>query len=303
MVTTSARQVLSVMGISAVRVRAIAATNPDGNANWHVWRPERSRAVLRRYYNGMSAAELDYEHQVLGYVRGAGWKVPRPLSEPVCHAGRWWCLTEYVPGRARPSEGPAQRAQRGVMMARLDQALRPLSEELGQRQGWQASHEGPTPLMAWDWQGGLRALGQTEPRLADWFAASLQSTRAELARVGCAALPMTVVHGDLASWNIHFQGQALVGVIDFALAHLDSRPYELAMARTYRAPEALDTYRQEMKAHGWPLTDLEEESLTPVYRSFRVGMAAWALDAGLRKGAFDHSFIESQLERTGVVRP
>jgi hypothetical protein len=40
-------------------------------------------------------------------------------------------------------------------------------------------------------------------------------------------------------WNVHYRRGRLAGVIDFGLAHLDSRPWELAVARTYRAPEAI----------------------------------------------------------------
>jgi len=69
----------------------------------------------------------------------------------------------------------------------------------------------------------------------DWDAcadaAAVQAQQA-LEAIGARDLPVTVVHGDFAEWNVHYQHGRLAGVIDFGLTHLDTRPYELAIART-----------------------------------------------------------------------
>ena len=62
------------------------------------------------------------------------------------------------------------------------------------------------------------------------------------------------------------------------LSHLDSRPYELAAARTSRSPQAIDGYRAELARLDWPLSDLEEAALGPICRCFRVDLAAWQID-------------------------
>src|SRR3981081_1857681 len=54
--------------------------------------------------------------------------------------------------------------------------------------------------------------------------------RRYLGALGAQALPVMVVHGDFAEWNVHYLRSRLAGVIDFGLTHLDSRPYELAVA-------------------------------------------------------------------------
>ena len=95
----------------------------------------------------------------------------------------------------------------------------------------------------------------------------------------------------------------LAGVVDFGLTHLDSRPYELAIARTYRSPQTADAYRAELTRNGWPLSELEEAALGPVYRAFRVDMAAWQMDHGRRTGRYDLAMIERQLSRTGTAPP
>jgi hypothetical protein len=90
---------------------------------------------------------------------------------------------------------------------------------------------------------------------------------------------------------VHYRGGRLAGVIDFGLAHLDSRPCELAVARTWRAPEAVDAYRGELARNGWPLSTLEEAAIGPLYRAFRLGMAASELDDGLKTGDYDLAAI------------
>ena len=92
--------------------------------------------------------------------------------------------------------------------------------------------------------------------------------------MGADDLPVMVVHGDFAEWNVHYDGDRLAGVIDFALTHVDSRPYELAIARAYRAPELVDAYRAELAACGWPLSELEESALR---RSTTPFGSAWPL--------------------------
>ena len=42
-------------------------------------------------------------------------------------------------------------------------------------------------------------------------------TRGALADIGAAELPLTVVHGDFAEWNVHYERGRLAGVIDFGL--------------------------------------------------------------------------------------
>jgi len=141
------------------------------------------------------------------------------------------------------------------------------------------------------------------PRLGSWAQAAAGDTGAALAAIGAGELPVTVIHGDFAEWNVHYRRGRLAGVIDFGLAHLDSRPCELAVARTYRAPEAIDAYRGELARNGWPLSTLEEAAITPLYRAFRLGMAASELDDGLKTGDYDLAAIERQLSRTGTPPP
>jgi len=276
---------------------------PSGNGNWLVETAGGHRSVLRRYPPRAGPEDLAYEHAILRHLAATGWIVPHPIGQPVRHDGRWYCLTRYVPGQPARPENPDQRRRRGRDMARLDLALRGLGERIGQRPGWRPQHSAIAANSGIDWEACVRQLTAVSPRHGAWAQAAAEQTRAALAAVGAGELPITVIHGDFAEWNVHYENGRLTGVIDFGLAHQDSRPYELAIARTYRAPETIDAYRAELAASGWPLSELEEAAIIPVYQAFRVDMAAWDLDHGLNTGCYDLPAIERQLGRTGVPSP
>jgi len=302
MVTGTVASVLCALNARPGRV-AVLKDVPLGNGNWLVELPGGQRTVLRRYHPGTGPEELTYEHAVLGHLAVAGWVVPHPIGDPVCHDGLWYCLTRYVPGRPTARESHSQRRRRGRDMARLDLALRGLDQRIGQRPGWRPQHSVIAANAGIDWQACVRELTTVSPRLGSWAQAAAGQTRAALAAIGAGELPTTVIHGDFAEWNVHYRRGRLAGVIDFGLAHQDSRPYELAIARTYRAPETVDAYRGELARSGWPLSELEEAAITPVYRAFRLDMAAWELDHGLKTGEYNLPAIERQLSRTGTPPP
>lgn len=304
---SAVRGVLSAMGVEPRLVRIVrrAADSEDGNVNWHVWPKDGPRSVLRRYHVYATREDLGYEHAVLQHLSGLGWAVPNPTGPLVSHNGRWYCLTAYVPGRPRASaqETAGQRRQRGGDLARLHVAMAPVAEGLGQRPRWRAQHQSTTVHADIDWESCLQALSEVHPELADWAAAANTAVREELRALGADDLPVTAVHGDFAEWNVHYLGARLAGVIDFGLTHLDSRPYELAVARTYRSPEVRDGYADELERLGWSLSELELAAVGPLDRAFRIDMVAWQLQDGVRAGRFDTSVIVGQLARTGTARP
>jgi Ser/Thr protein kinase RdoA (MazF antagonist) len=297
--------IASVLDALAVRPDTVAVLKdvPSGNGNWLVEMPGGRRAVLRRYHPGASPEDLAYEHAVLDHLASAGWVVPHSLGEPACVDGLWYCLTRYVPGTPAADESLAQRRRRGRDLARLDLALRSLGQRIGQRPGWRPEHSAVSVNAGIDWPACVRQLTAVSPRLGSWAQAAAGQTRAALAAIGAGELPITIIHGDFAEWNVHYRHSRLAGVIDFGLAHQDSRPYELAIARTYRAPEAADAYRSELARSGWPLTALEEAAITPIYHAFRLDMAACELNDGLRTGQYNLTAVERQLTRTGTPPP
>jgi Ser/Thr protein kinase RdoA (MazF antagonist) len=295
-------QVLELLGVQPGRV-VLLRDVPLGNGNWLVDSADGQRFVLRRYQREVTREELGYEHAVLDRLAGVGWVVPAALGEPVRWQGRWYCPTRYVPGEAVRSEDSGQRRRRGRDLARLHLALRGAAESLGQRPEWRAQHAAVTVRSGHPWEERVGGLASVSPRLAAWARAAATQAHESLAALGAGELPVMVVHGDFAAWNVHYDRERLAGVIDFGLTHVDSRPFELAIARSYRAPEMLDAYRAELAALGWPLSELEEAALTPVYHAFRVGMAAAEMADGVATGGYDLAMIERQLARTATAAP
>jgi Ser/Thr protein kinase RdoA (MazF antagonist) len=294
--------VLELLGVQGARVTVLRDVLA-GKGNWLVDRPGQPPVVLRRYRGGAVREDFRYEHAVLRHLTSAGWVVPEPIGDLTEHLGWGYCLTRYVPGAAVTGEGAAQQHRRGADLARLHLALRPLGDQLGQRPGWQPQHLGPVMPDVPDWAACVHGLAQASPRLGAWAQAAEAGVAASLAAIGAADLPVIAVHGDFAEWNVHYQRGRLAGVVDFDLTHLDSRPYELAIARTYRAPHALAAYRAAVRQAGWPLSDLEEAAMGPVYRAFRVAMLAWQVGDGLQAGRLDLAAAERQLSRTGIPPP
>jgi homoserine kinase type II len=294
--------VLDLLGYGPRRISTLKDL-PFENASWLVEVAGDQRFVLRRYHDRATFEDLAYEHSVLGHLGALGWVVPHPVGELVCHEGAWWCPTRYVPGHAVRDETPQQRRQRGHDLARVDLALRGLGERLGQRPGWQAQHRGVTVHSDIVWDDCLRSFSDVDRRLAVWADRAALEVRARPDALGVEDLPETIVHGDFAEWNVHYEDNRLAGIIDFGLTHLDSRPYELAIARTYRSPEAIVAYRDELARSGWPLTELEEASIEAIHQAFRVDMVAWQLDLGQRTGTYDLAMIERQLARAGTAPP
>jgi Ser/Thr protein kinase RdoA (MazF antagonist) len=294
--------VLDLLGLRAAGITALKDV-PPGNGSWFVLLGDGERLVLRRYHAGATRADLSYEHSVLRHLAGAGWVVPEPVGELVHYEGLWYCPTRYVPGEAIGHESAGQRRRRGRDLARLHIVLRGLGERIGQRPGCRAQHNGVTVHTGIDWDECARGLTGVSPRLGSWACAAATEARDALAAIGAGELPVTVVHGDFHEGNVHYEHGRLAGVIDFGLTHLDSRPFELAIARTYRSPETIDGYRGELVRNGWPLSELEEAAVGPINRSFRVDMAAWEMDHGRKTGDYDLAKIERQLARTGTAPP
>lgn len=296
----------AVLGALGARATLISTLKDEGQGNrsWLIKSDGRPDVVLRRYHERATAQDVGYEHAVLEHLTRGGWVVPAAVSPLIDHDGALWCLTRFVPGQPAEPESPEQRRRRGFDLARLQVALQGLAETIGQRPGWRPQHTATTVHLDIDWPACLDALEAVDRRLRHWASTASEDLAAELARLGAEDLGVSVIHGDFTSWNVHyFEDHSLAGVIDLGLTHLDSRPYELAIARTYRAPEMIEAYRTEIARLGWPLTPLEEALIEPMQRAFRVDMAAWSMDQGVRAGTFDLEMIERQLARTGPAPP
>jgi hypothetical protein len=195
MVTSAVSSVLDALAVRPDSV-AVLKDVPSGNGNWLVVMPGGQRVVLRRYHPGASPEDLAYEHAIIGHLASAGWVVPHPVGDPVCHDGLWYCLTRYVPGQPTARENPAQRRRRGRDPARLDLALRGLGQRIGQRPGRRPQHSAITVNAGLDWPACVRQLTAVSPRLGSWAqaAAGTATTSASGAMTAVFSSARATVH-------------------------------------------------------------------------------------------------------------
>jgi len=169
------------------------------------------------------AADSAWLHGFLGRLADGGFPAPRPL--PAFGQRSWtvtgtaaWELVSFVPGRAVGSASGAPMEAIGALLGRYHLAAgqvpvagqRPVALPLGQV---------PAVLAA----AGSTATGQDDDysrlvrRLAAEFAADLDD-------IGYEQRRRLVIHGDFTNHNVIAAGQPPRpgGVIDFALAHLES---------------------------------------------------------------------------------
>lgn len=169
------------------------------------------------------AADAGWVHGFLSRLAGHGFPVPRPL--PVFGQRSWtvtgtgiWEVVSFVPGDVVGWASQVPMEAVGALLARYHAAAcqvpvvsqRPVALPLAQVHAVLAS-------------GGPRTAGQEdEPmRLVRRLAGDLA---ADLDRIGHARLPRLVIHGDFTNHNVIAGGQPPrpCGVIDFALAHVES---------------------------------------------------------------------------------
>jgi Ser/Thr protein kinase RdoA (MazF antagonist) len=287
----------AALGLDTARVEATRPGDDDsvGNGNWHVWTAGGEHHILRRYHVLRTEEDLAYETEVLDHLIRRGWCVPAQVAGPVWYDGRLWAVTRFVPGEPHREETPRQRAERGEMLARLHADLQPL--DLGPRPRFFAAADLTAMGEFQGWAPGVEALRKERPDLADRAERAMDHGKELVERHGLLDLPKTIVHGDFASWNLHFDDTGrLAGVIDFDLCHLDSRAWELVIARVHRAPEFLHGYR---RATANPLTDRELTAIEPLQIVFRVLMVMAELWNGRQAGRFDLAAIDRQLMTAG----
>ncbi|TDW75198.1 phosphotransferase enzyme family protein [Kribbella pratensis] len=261
--------IVAALGLDAERIEPTRPGDDDsaGNGNWHLWTRDGEHHVLRRYHVLRSELDLAYETKVLDHLTGRGWCVPAKIAGPIRYDDRLWAVTQFVPGQPHKEETAAQQAERGELLARLHADLRDL--ELGSRPGFFQAADLDVMGEFQSWERGVDLL----------------------------RLPQTIVHGDFASWNVHFDDDGrLAGVIDFDLAHPDSPAWEFVIARLDLAPGLLTGYQ---RATTHPLNESELAAIEPLQAVLQVLMVMAGLWNGQHGGRFDEAMITRHLDKFG----
>ncbi|TCC50904.1 hypothetical protein E0H75_12165 [Kribbella capetownensis] len=283
----------AALGLDVTRLEPTRPGDDDspGNGNWHLWTRDGDHHILRRYHVLRTEEDLAYETKVLEHLTERGWCVPTKLAGPIRYDGRLWAVTRFVPGSPHEEETADQRAERGAALARLHEDLRDL--ELGHRPGFYEACDLDAMAAFQGWDSGVEGLRELRPDLADRSVRAMGGAKKLISEHGLRELPQTIVHGDFASWNLHFDADPrLAGVIDFDLCHPDIRAWEFVIARVHRAPELLAGYQHATRT---PLAADELAAIKPLQVVFRVLMVMAELWKGRQSGQFDEAMIERQL--------
>jgi Ser/Thr protein kinase RdoA (MazF antagonist) len=285
--------VVAALGLDAERLEPTRPGDDEsaGNGNWHLWTRDGERHILRRYHVLRIESDLAYETKVLDHLTARGWCVPAKVAGPIRYDDRLWAITQYVPGQPHKVETAAQQGERGELLARLHADLRDL--ELGARPGFFQAADLDAMGEFQSWDRGVDLLRKQRPDLADRAVQAMSEAKELVVECDLLGLPQTIVHGDFASWNVHFDDDGrLAGVIDFDLAHPDSRAWEFVIARLDLAPALLEGYQ---RATADPLGRAELAAIGPLQRVLQVLMVMAELWNGQHGGRFDEGMIVRRL--------
>lgn len=290
---------MDAFGLELDRLEATRPGDDEsaGNGNWHLWTAAGEHHILRRYHVLRTEADLVFETRLLDHLTTRGWTVPARVAGPVWHEGRLWAVTRFVPGRPHTEETTRQQLERGELLARLHAELAGFEASAGPRPGFFQAADLDAMGEFQGWDRGVQLLRGQRPDLADRAVRAMERAKALVVEHALLDLPRTIVHGDFASWNVHFGDDGeFSGVIDFDLAHPDSRAWEFVIARVDLAPALVDGYQ---RATEHPLSDRELAAIAPLQVVLQVLMVMAGLWDGQRGGRFDEAMITRHLSAAG----
>lgn len=291
---SSAREVLSVLGVEASRTRCVRRGR---NTHWIV-RTASERVVLRKYAADCGEREVAYELQLLAHLDRRGWPVPMVLRPPVRAAGAIWCLFSYLPGRGLAPRSRAGRTkeqrQRGRLLARLHADMADLAH-LGQRSGWLRTDEGLFERRTRRSKSELfREYERRDPVAGRLLRQYSDRASQRLTELSPHAPDPIVIHGDFAPWNLRYRSGELVGVLDFDVAHLDLRVADFALSWRGRHDGVIEGYEEVS-----PLGPIERELLVPIYWAWMTACAAIDIEEG--NGSPDWALEHLQRQPTDAM--
>jgi homoserine kinase type II len=207
------------------------------------WRVETAggQYFLKRRHNSLSKPRLiEAQHQLIQHLCDAGFPAPQPV--PTRHGPPYLDLDDeiyelypYIAGALCDVRRPAHWAAAVRTLARYHQTVAVFDHPALH---WPDERYGPTALAGI--VGRLRQAwrGRTDEGL-DALVARLVAHADDLRErfAAYAELPALIIHGDYHAGNLILQGDTVVGVVDFDLAHRCWRAMEVAEALIFFATQ------------------------------------------------------------------
>ena len=240
------RQLGSLLNAWGDDLKIVRSLGGQARGTWLV-RGTRQRFVLRTVGG-------EYEIMVLKHLARRAWPYGAPLMLPAADgtmskeaAGRLWTLYPFIDGVSAPArKTPAQAAELGHLVGSLDQLLAEV--ELPGAEFQLQLFTSPDPGLC------------TSPSLSEGERAIVRSAQAWLetkrdsAAAALAEMPTQTVHNDLHDNNLLFEGERLVGLIDFDSLATAPRVVDLQNALLFLLAEPANR---------------EEEIVTPLAQAYR----------------------------------
>ena len=290
------REVLSEYGLNSTGVIQ-NMPNARRNRNLIVGTQEGPK-VLKLYRADWRAETIAYEHSILAYLAGMGFRAPRLCATPagstrVSINERSYCVFECESGSNyssmflfRPHRKRLMRTA-GRTLARLHRQLQGFLP-VGRHHLGFSSYEGDrTRDLTWhvkrvsEFKQRSRQLGDPSAQLhADWLVSHAWQILDDLTDLKHAMkdadLPRTIIHGDFGLHNLIFQDADTATPMDFELARLEWRLSDLVSClsklRTRRGEYDLQSIHELLAAYQdeYPVSDEEWRWFPLVWRYYKL---------------------------------
>jgi Ser/Thr protein kinase RdoA (MazF antagonist) len=273
------QRALEQYGLHAIgRSRTLSAPGARGAAVQVV--TPQGEVVVKRYKQALDSSALPIEHAVLKALAASDVPVPNLRQAldggtSVSVDGSRFSVSDAIRGYRHPHELVMARADRhsleaiaGRLLARLHTTLAdvqvPSSETLG------FLKRGGPRVREVDWFADRLASAPAPRRVRAWAIAALWQLREAF---DAHSLPITVIHGDYAPYNLLVRAGNVPVIVDFELARLDWRLVDLATGVGWfsrrrwgfdigAARRLIDAYHQTSDASG------EELAMIPAMAAF-----------------------------------
>ncbi|KAB8170941.1 phosphotransferase [Streptomyces sp. 3MP-14] len=267
-----------------------------GEPHSPTWRVTRDGVPLvAKCLSTAHSPDWQYPWEVGLALRRLGWPTPEPVEEPWVDGDGAWALFAFLPGRpAERPEPPAEQRARGRLLAAFHAA--------GAETGIVRRRVGYPPLerIVADPELARRVAAheRRRPEEGALLRRHLDAARAHLAELADAAVPVGVVHGDFAPWNLLREAGRLTGLLDLAGAHRNPLVTDFALAWRGHHDEVLRGY-EEVR----PLSEAEWRLLLPTYWAWLFLGVRDALAAHQAAGGDGPSPLAWQLGHLRRVSP
>jgi homoserine kinase type II len=208
------------------------------NENWLVVTTRGRFFVKRRHPSYRHSGLIRAQHELIEHLRRHGFPAPRLIKTLKDDSilgldGRWYEIQEFIDGIPYDPNRPAHLEQAALTLGLYHRCVegfdRPVFRSLGDLYSPATAKQALARLVrTWSLD--------TTPLLSDLvrrLGAEVRNLAARFAHYG--ALPRLVIHGDYYADNLIFEGDRIVGVVDYDRARWEARVAELSEALIYFA--------------------------------------------------------------------